>query len=620
MTAPTRVGFSAITGVQNNTLTGTVVLPAHLAGDVGLLFVYAVAVTATMSINGWTPLRAHWDHDALARYWLFGRVFESADEPDPILNRSTSDGDMYARAGVWSGVDPVDPWEVIGVPVATDTEPVTIPGLTSLTAEALIVAFSGYRDDNTASATVTATDPSTFAADYAESSVGADGSIAIADAPRAVAGATGNLTVNYNVAFTVGRTCGGIAVALRPASVAEPQTIDLGRVALTASPRVLAATMGGLTRQATRVGLAVSPRTMASLPGALTRPASRVALTLAPRAPTSVPGGISRSLDRVPLTLTPRSPTTTPGALTRELIRVSLTLALHAPASAQGATLRSLTTLSLTLTPQDTNLASVFDVALDRVSLTVTPRVSATAMGALSRELNRIPLDLTPRVPAIMLGALDRTLGRITLPLAPQDTTASPGPLTRGLTSVTLALLPRGPDTSGVVVIGLDRIALALTPRTVTGTAGSLNRVLGRVPLDLTPRALSANMGPISRALDRVALDVSPQGPGIETGALVRALEQVPLLLTLRAPDRTMGAITIGLDPVMLVLQVPGLVVSGAAIAGLTAWLTAGPRILARVWAGPRLTADLTSESRILARLFARPRITGDLTADAMIT
>jgi len=111
-----------------------------------------------------------------------------------------------------------DPWEVKGTFTTGTTDPASLPGITTLTAESLIVVPLGGEDNNNTTVTTTSTDPIAYTEHYDESPQGADGMIVFSEAPRTTAGSTGDVSVNFDVAVPVG--WGGIVLALIPPTTA----------------------------------------------------------------------------------------------------------------------------------------------------------------------------------------------------------------------------------------------------------------------------------------------------------------------------------------------------------------------------------------------------------------
>ena len=216
--APAYQAFSAIASSTGADVTVT--LPAHVANDIFLIEVIVRDVNDTITWpSGWTQI-ATVDRGTTARYWWAWKRAASASETNPLVDKSTGTGDTYAAVITYRGaITTGDPWEVKGAPQTGTADPTTLTGITTLTAESLVVAAVAGEDDNNSSITTTGTDPSAYADHYVESSngMGGDGVITFSEAARTAAGATGNVSVNWGSAIPTGS--GGILLALKSAPI-----------------------------------------------------------------------------------------------------------------------------------------------------------------------------------------------------------------------------------------------------------------------------------------------------------------------------------------------------------------------------------------------------------------
>lgn len=221
MAAPTVHGFGAIASVG---LLTTITVPkaaSQLADDVTLVMAMESTLANTFSATGWTQL-ATWDRTIGERFWVMGRRHTAAAEADPVFDRSAT-GRVFARAMTIRGAASlVDAWEVIGSTGTASADPLTIPGITTLTAESLVVACYAYQDDNGTTVTMTGTDPAAYTENFADTNLGSDGGIGFGYAARTAAGATGDVTAGLDVAFTAGRGAGGVLIAIRPPAAGAP--------------------------------------------------------------------------------------------------------------------------------------------------------------------------------------------------------------------------------------------------------------------------------------------------------------------------------------------------------------------------------------------------------------
>lgn len=211
--APVHQANSAI--IASTGADVTVVLPAHLTNDIMLLQVVVRDVNDTITWpTGWTQIGTV-DRGTTARYWWAWKRAASAAETNPLVNKNTATGDTYAAVTTYRGATTVgDPWEVKGTPTTSTAAAHAITGITTLSAESLVVASLCAETDNAASASYVGTNPAALTAElYVESTTGADGACAVGAAARAAAGATGTVTATWSADPN---GSGGILFALKP--------------------------------------------------------------------------------------------------------------------------------------------------------------------------------------------------------------------------------------------------------------------------------------------------------------------------------------------------------------------------------------------------------------------
>ncbi|MHB0925580.1 MAG: Ig-like domain-containing protein, partial [Gallionellaceae bacterium] len=222
--APTWQASSAIAASTGADVTVT--LPAHVANDILLLQVVVRDVNDTITWPaGWTQI-ATVDRGTTARYWWAWSRAVSAAEPNPLVNKNTSTGNTYAAVTTYRGaITTGDPWEIKGTPNTSTAAGHVLNGITTLTAESLIVAsLCGENNSAASGTTFSATNPATLAQVlYVESSAGSDGACTAGAGARTAAGATGNVTATWTNTV-VGS--GGIVLALKPA---PPTVISINR-------------------------------------------------------------------------------------------------------------------------------------------------------------------------------------------------------------------------------------------------------------------------------------------------------------------------------------------------------------------------------------------------------
>lgn len=201
-------GIAASTGADV-----TVTLPSHQTNDILLILGWVRDVDDTLTLTGWTQI-ATWDRSTTSRYWLYGLRAASGATSNPTFDKSGATGDTYAVAIGYRGcITTGTAWEVIGTAATGTADPATITGITSTSANSLIVVAVGGEDNNNGAITATGTDPAAYVEHYDESTTGADGAVTFSEALRTAAGATGNVSVDWDTANPVG--WGGVAIALK---------------------------------------------------------------------------------------------------------------------------------------------------------------------------------------------------------------------------------------------------------------------------------------------------------------------------------------------------------------------------------------------------------------------
>jgi hypothetical protein len=189
----------------------TVTLPAHQAGDVLLAITWYRASATVATPTDWTQA-ATWLRGT-SRYYVHWLRATSGAETNPLFDYTGTD-DGYGMVAVYRGVAAGSPpYDVLGATATGTANPATLTGITTLVADALVVALIGGEDNTGTGATMTATDPAAFTEHYDESATGTDGCVAIGEASRATAGATGNVSCNFG-ATVVG--WGGLVLSLPP--------------------------------------------------------------------------------------------------------------------------------------------------------------------------------------------------------------------------------------------------------------------------------------------------------------------------------------------------------------------------------------------------------------------
>jgi len=219
---PTFVNVSAIVAATSGDVTVT--LPAHATNDIILVLAWIRSNTETVTISGYTAMTGTpFDRSTIERYWLFWKRATSGAESNPLVDTDGTTANIYAMAAIYRGATTTgDPWEVTGTASTGTTEPASCSGITTLTANSLVVVPLGYGDNNTASIITTGTDPAEYAEHYDEDVAGDDGATTFSEAARTAAGATGTVSVDFNAALTAGDGYGCMVLALKPQSGQGP--------------------------------------------------------------------------------------------------------------------------------------------------------------------------------------------------------------------------------------------------------------------------------------------------------------------------------------------------------------------------------------------------------------
>ena len=206
--APTFVAASAI---GNSTAgTFTVTLPTHATDDILLSISWYRASATVLLPTGWTEAATALRDTT--RYYLHWKRATSASETNPVFDY-TGANDGFGLIVSYRGViNTGNPYDVLGAFASGTAEPATLTGITTLTANSLVVALIGGEDNTGTGMTMTATDPAAFIEHYAESATGTDGAVAIGEASRATTGATGNVSSAFGATVVGG---GGWVLALQ---------------------------------------------------------------------------------------------------------------------------------------------------------------------------------------------------------------------------------------------------------------------------------------------------------------------------------------------------------------------------------------------------------------------
>jgi hypothetical protein len=191
--------------------------PAHLADDVGLLFVETDGAEAVAAPAGWTAVtNTPVINGTATRLSVFWRRATSGAETDPTV--VDPGNHCYARIATFRGcITTGDPWDVVGVGGTSGgtTTNVTFPGVTTTVADTLVVAVMSWASDSAGPLLTTFANANlTGLAEQGDEGTtqGSGGGIAFATGTKAAAGATGDTTGTASLALNY--AC--IHIALRP--------------------------------------------------------------------------------------------------------------------------------------------------------------------------------------------------------------------------------------------------------------------------------------------------------------------------------------------------------------------------------------------------------------------
>lgn len=220
---PTFVSQTNVVGDADPHADTTVTLGAHATNDILYLSIMVRDVDDSITIDtatGWAQVTGSpFDRGTTARYWIWWKRAASAAETNPVINYSTTTADSYYNQLIYRGAITTEtPHEVLGSAQTGTADPTSLTGITSLTANSLIVIALFGEDNNNgppgAGCTATGTDPAAYTEHYDESGTGADAVACWSEFERVTAGATGTVSIDWDTAVPVG--WGAILMALKP--------------------------------------------------------------------------------------------------------------------------------------------------------------------------------------------------------------------------------------------------------------------------------------------------------------------------------------------------------------------------------------------------------------------
>lgn len=190
----------ALSAVSSTTITPA--LPAHQADDILICVTSQQDLTRTCSTpSGWSLLAGPITGSSLIRTYFFWKQAASGSETNPSCVWSAS-GNLFASChSVRGAYPPSAPFDVTSG-VQDQTDPFVVSGVTTAKPGELILLVGSFRDQIASAVTVTATDPPTFSQHfYAENGLGGNITQTVHSAYQENAGATGNITFDFNAAM-----------------------------------------------------------------------------------------------------------------------------------------------------------------------------------------------------------------------------------------------------------------------------------------------------------------------------------------------------------------------------------------------------------------------------------
>ena len=155
------------------------------------------AVTLTTP-SGWTPIAGPVDQGTTWRTYWFWRAWQAGDPATVLNDWSATTGDKYGRTWAFQGVDTTSPFAATATSVGT-ADPGVATGVTTDAANQYVASIGMSADNLATAVTVTATNPASLPQDaYTAIATGNDAGGWLAHGTRATAGATGNVSHDFN--------------------------------------------------------------------------------------------------------------------------------------------------------------------------------------------------------------------------------------------------------------------------------------------------------------------------------------------------------------------------------------------------------------------------------------
>lgn len=193
----------------------TITLPTtREPGDIFLVMGVVKDVDDSVTMTGYTAMTGSpFTRGAAARYWLFWKR-ATTSESNPLFDKSTGTGSTSAQMIVYRNAKTTGtPFDVIGASATGTADPA--PCTTITTTQEHILAINALAGENTnnAAVTTTATNPrAAWVEHYAESATSIT-MHAFSEFQKAETGATGSVSVNFDVANPTGWGCMNLSLA-----------------------------------------------------------------------------------------------------------------------------------------------------------------------------------------------------------------------------------------------------------------------------------------------------------------------------------------------------------------------------------------------------------------------
>lgn len=194
------------------------VIPTHQTDDI-LIALTASRDTAQTCLtpSGWTlGTGSPVDSTSWTAYWFWKRATSGA-ETDPLMDWSAQTVDRYAQVHTVRGADTTGDFFTASAFSGDVTDIIVITGVSTTVANQRVLVLMIANDNASTTVTVTATDPAAFTLhNYQDIVTGTDAEGHAASAIRATAGATGNVSNDFDAAMPAGI---GVVLALEDLAV-----------------------------------------------------------------------------------------------------------------------------------------------------------------------------------------------------------------------------------------------------------------------------------------------------------------------------------------------------------------------------------------------------------------